>query len=132
MEEKQYNEIDILRTEYEDVCNRYLHHFCENYGLACEPSINDAWIGEKHGDFAMVDDLIFDFTTIKYAVEMRLTDVDELLEWYDYCTGSSLYGYESPTFKAWHSGCPRLSDKQIAELRKMRENIHEHNGMSYD
>ena len=60
---------------------------------------------------------------VKYSVDNNLMDWDELLRWYDYTLDAHELGLSIPNFRAWHKGCPRISDEKINELKSMRKEL---------
>ena len=110
-----------LKDRYGEVCDEYLRRFMTYYGISNEDLY---WVGDDKGGIAVVGDWYFGFDTIKYAVDNKLHDLHELLEWYDYClVAQSVDGVTCPNFKHWHLGCPRLSAEALVKVRATLDDI---------
>ena len=115
--------IELLKNEYDRVCDEYLIAFCNNFDLPYE---KDAWVAGNAGTVASIGDYYFDFNdVIKYCVDNNLTDFDEVLEWYDYRIDAESFGIETPNFPSWHKGCPRLTSEQLDNLCEKRKELNE-------
>lgn len=109
-----------LRVEYARLCGEYLRAFLSNYGFECETE----WVAGDAGGVAVVGDMFFGFETVRYCVDEGLTDMWELLSWYDYCVAvSGIKGVSSPNFRSWHLGCPRLDESQIRLLEEYGDSV---------
>lgn len=109
-----------LKERYKEICDEYLTQFAAAY---FDGEADTRWIADDEGGIAEVNDYCFGFETIRYCVDNALTDTDELIGWYDYCLDAYEFNFPAPNFKSWHMGCPRLSDDNLAELRKANKQI---------
>lgn len=113
--------IELLNKRYTEACEEYLKAFCDAYEMPYE---KDAWVAGDVGTIACVGDYYFDFTdVIKYAVDNNLSDLHELLQWYDYTLFANEYNQSIPNFKSWHKGCPRLSKDAQKHLKSLKERL---------
>lgn len=110
--------MNILKQNYEEACNDYLHEFCERY----EIDHSDArWIGGV-GEMGEVVDYYFSMRDIIYCVDNHV-EWDDLMNWYDYSIDAGTYGFTAPNLKSWLAGCPRKSAAEIEEIKAQRSKI---------
>lgn len=112
-----------LKERYAQICAIYLENFCS---LMDFPFDTDPWVGSEPGTIAMVGDFFFDFhDVVKYCVDQHLTDLTDLLQWYDY----TLWAHENrqtvPNYRSWSRGCPRLSPEQRQKIDDARQRVDE-------
>ena len=113
--------IELLNKRYTEACEEYLKAFCDAYEMPYE---KDAWVAGDVGTISCVGDYYFDFTdVIKYAVDNNLSDLHELLQWYDYTLFANEYNQSIPNFKSWHKGCPRLRKDAQKHLQGLKERL---------
>ena len=116
-------EKELLKRNYENACNAYLLDFCERFDLMLD---GRPWLSDEAGTLACIGDHYYDFDgVIRYVVDNDLKDYDEILEWEDYTSNAALNGFDVPDLKAWHNGCPRVSDDIFRKLEKMRKDIED-------
>lgn len=114
--------IELLKNEYDKICDEYLLAFCSNYDRRYT---KDAWVSGA-GSIACIGDYYFDFKdVVKYCVDNNLTDFNEVVEWYDYSIDVASFGLDIPSFKDWHEGCPHLSNEQLDSLCEKRKELED-------
>ncbi len=107
------------KQRYKEICDDYLREFCALYDF---PYDDDAWVGGDAGTIACVADYFFDFdSVIRYAVDNHLTDIQELLQWYDYTLFAQDFDLCTPNFQSWHKGCPRLTWQEQEQFRTYKK-----------
>lgn len=106
---------------YRQACNQYLALFCEKHGY----DLHDAeWVGGEPGDIATIGDYCVGLRTIIDDLEMDAPE-EEFIRWYDYCLEAHDLGIESPNFRSWVKGCPRIPEERLQRLRDLRGALHE-------
>ena len=117
------NDLKELRKNYDNVCEEYLKQFCQNFDRMYE---EDSWVAGEAGTIACVGDYFFDFNdVIKYCVDNNLTDFNDLMEWNDYCLSAAALDLDSPNYRSWHKGCPRIPQEKLDELINMKAELIE-------
>lgn len=113
--------IHTLKENYEKACNEYLRAFCYQYELQCE---EDAWVAGGVGTIALIGDYYIDFQNMIYMLDNGVA-FEEFLRWYDYSLDAHDLGLDTPNFTSWCKGCPRLTEKQIQEIKDKRQELKE-------
>ena len=106
---------------YRQACNQYLALFCDKHGY----DLRDAeWVGGVLGDIATIGDYFVGMRTIIDDLEMDAPE-EEFIRWYDYCLEAHDLGIDSPNFRSWVKGCPRIPEERLQRLRDLRGALHE-------
>lgn len=105
-----------LKDEFEKIANAYLEAFCKKHGLNYEEA-KCGWVANEVGDVVCVSEYYINFDEIRLDIDKDV-DKDEYYKYYDYCVEAAEYGCTVPNYRSWLAGCPRLSDKQLDEIRK--------------
>ena len=109
-----------LKKNYEKACNDYLKIFCKRNGFDYESA---SWFGGKAGGIIDSNDCCVGMDTIITFIEMDAKHED-FEAWYDYTITLGMFDiHESPTFEKWLKGCPRKTDEELAELRRLHGNV---------
>jgi hypothetical protein len=108
-----------LKPQYEDICNAYLHAFCEKHEL----SLHDAyWVTGRTGEVAGIGDYYVDMSTIRTDIDEDVPE-EEWLRYYDYCLRVGEFNMTAPNYDHWLKGCPRVSDAILERLRELHTEI---------
>ena len=115
---------ETLKTNYKKACNGYLAAFCKKHGYDyIDAKYN--WVGGDVGGIACIADYLVDMRTIIDDIQLDAPE-EEFLKHYDYCLELGLLGVtELPNFRSWIAGCPRRSDAEIEELKRLHNNVEE-------
>lgn len=106
---------------YRQACNQYLALFCDKHGY----DLSDAeWVGGEPGDIATIGDYYVGMRTIIDDLEMDAPE-EEFIRWYDYCLEADSLGLDSPNYRSWLKGCPRIPEDRLQRLRHLRDELHE-------
>lgn len=109
-----------LRKQWEESCDGYLRELLNMWGL---DAFYGYWIG---GDVGEIYDYGGMFTIVMediiYCVE---NDVGEgqYTEWQEYICDAGEFGFDTPDFKSWMKGCPRVSEETFAHLRSLKKDL---------
>ena len=106
---------------YQQACNQYLELFCEKHGY----DLRDAeWVGGEPGSIAEMGDYFVGMQTIIDDLTMDAPE-EEFIRWYDYCLEADALGLDSPNFRSWLKGCPRIPEDRLQRLRNLRDELRE-------
>ena len=114
---------ELLKSNYEDACNSYLKALADawewdvdSYGF---------WIADCVGEtFSYGDNMFIDMQDIIFCVENDVKE-GEYDEWQEYCLFANEYNQNIPNFKAWHKGCPRLTNEEQERLIKLKKDFED-------
>lgn len=115
-----------LKDEWNRICGLYCREFI-NWYFCYENGFSDTYLwvtDDPNGVLCVGDDMFFDMTTIRYAVDNKVWKED-LMEWYDYCLTVADLDIKSPTLESWCNGASRISDKQLGKLAKMKHEFED-------
>lgn len=106
---------------YRQACNQYLALFCEKHGY----DLRDAeWVGGEPGSVAEIGDYFVGMQTIIDDLTMDAPE-EEFIRWYDYCLEADALGLDSPNYRSWLKGCPRIPEDRLQRLRDLRDELRE-------
>ena len=113
-----------LADRFNKVCDEYIKAFIKAYFMYDDGSFADFyWIGNKTGELAEISDYVFDFVTIRYAVDNNINRMT-LFDWLDYQETVSDFGITTPNFEHWCMGAPRLLDEQIKRIATLKQELN--------
>lgn len=104
------------RDLYTRGCTQYLALFCKKHGYS---TYDTEWVCGEPGDIAIIGDYSADMRTIIDDLEMDAPE-EEFIKWYDYCIEAHDLGIDSPNFRSWVKGCPRIPEERLQRLRDLR------------
>lgn len=113
--------IQRLKENYEKACNEYLKAFCCQYEFQYD---EDAWAAGDVGTVALVGDYFIDFQDMMYMLNKGIA-FEVWLRWYDYCLDAHELGLDEPNFVSWSKGCPRLTEKELQNIKDARQALEE-------
>lgn len=67
-----------LKSEWQELCNKYLKKFCERHEYTYEP---DCWVANNPGTIACVNDMFISMEDIRFDVD-NCIDIDCFEAWY--------------------------------------------------
>lgn len=108
------------RDLYTRGCTQYLALFCKKHGFS---TCDTYWVGNEPGDVAIIGDYSADMRTIIDDLEMDAPE-EEFIKWYDYCLEAHDLGIDSPNFRSWVKGCPRIPEERLQRLRDLRGELN--------
>lgn len=115
----------LLKSKYQELVKEYTDAFCEKmYG---EPTCDiDFWVGGDVGGVICIGDDYWSFDTIRKTVDNSY-DPKQVFAWYDYCVeiGEISHDIKTPNLDNWIGGCPRLSEGELENLRKLNDKVRE-------
>lgn len=122
---------NLLRDKYINIVEEYLKTFLTNYEL--EPYNSGEWVANDIGGiYYTSDDKYVNFDDIRCCVDNKIT-YDEFDEWYDYTERAMQCNISVPKLKAWHLGCPRLTEEELrgveeeySKIQKLKEELNKH------
>ena len=106
---------------YQQACNQYLELFCEKHGYGMGYT---SWVFDVPGRVAEIGDYLVDMQTIIDDLEMDAPE-EEFIRWYDYCLEADALGLDSPNYRSWLKGCPRIPEDRLQRLRHLRDELRE-------
>lgn len=87
-----------------------------------DPS-NGYWIADEIGGvYAYGDWLFISFDDMRYAVEHDVS-AETYDEWQNYNSFALEFGQNTINLKSWCMGCPRLSQEQVDNLQKKKDEL---------
>lgn len=104
------------RDLYRRGCTQYLALFCKKHGY---DTYDAEWVGGEPGDIATIGDYYVDMRTIIDDLEMDVPE-EEFIRWYDYCLEADTLGLDSPNYRSWLKGYPRIPEDRLQRLRELR------------
>ena len=120
-----------LKTDYENAVNNYLKAFCEKHDFDYEDA-EYGWVAGDTGTVVCVNDYFADMQTIICDIDMDAPE-NEFERWCDYCIELGMLGdRRTPSYKNWLKGCPRRTEEEISNLRKIHNNVKQAKEMLLD
>lgn len=115
---------DQLWAKWSKACNNYLYALAKMWEWDIDAY--GFWVGDEIGGiFAYGDHTFMSMDNIIYCVENDV-DSEQFQEWVDYCIRCDLVGITgTPNFRAWHEGCPRLSEERLSHLEQRKTEMDE-------
>ena len=110
----------MLKEQYEKGCNGYLVELLRMWELDMHYGY---WNSDEPGTIYHYGDTHnLTMEEIIYIVENDVYE-SEVMVWEDYTLDAHEFGFDTPNLRAWHMGCPRVSNSVFDKLRKMKEDI---------
>lgn len=105
---------------YKDACNNIISLFAEHYEVSVG---KDDWVGGEVGSTICINEEFY--LGMDEIILMLNKDVswNEFLRWWDYNLDAHFLNLNALNLRSWLNGCPRLSQEQIDELKKMRKDL---------
>lgn len=105
-----------LKSEWQELCNKYLKKFCERHEYTYEP---DCWVANDPGTIACVNDMFVSMEDIRYDVD-NLIDTDCFEAWY--WKSLDVYELTGQKYMNYSSFCHGAPDPWTEErLNSVRE-----------
>ena len=123
MTKQEWDNLTIAeaRDLYRRGCTQYLALFCDKHGYDFRDT---EWAAGEPGDIATIGDYYVGMRTIIDDLEMDAPE-EEFIKWYDYCLEAHDLGIESPNFRSWVKGFPRIPEERLQRLRDLRAQLFE-------
>lgn len=123
MTKQEWDNLTVAETRdlYRRGCNQYLELFCEKHGYGMDYT---SWVGGEPGSVAEIGDYFVGMQTIIDDLTMDAPE-EEFIRWYDYCLEADALGIDSPNYRSWLKGCPRVPEDRLQRLRHLRDELRE-------
>ena len=109
-----------LRNNYENACNAYVKELEKMWELGED---SGWWAGDAVGEvYCFLDTETLRMDEIITCVEENVS-IDEYFKWSEYNTFANEFNQNIINLKSWLMGCPRLSEKEIANLKKLKQDL---------
>ena len=105
-----------LKSEWQELCNKYLKKFCEKHEYTYEP---DCWVANNPGTIACVNDMFVSMEDIRFDVD-NCIDIDCFEAWY--WKALDVYELTGQKYMNYSSFCHGAPDPWTEErLNSVRE-----------
>ena len=112
--------IENLKLNYDKVASEYEKKLCHLWEIS-----DGYWVGEEKGGlYCFLDTESINYGDMVFAVNNSIPFKD-FLEWSDYNSDASEFGFDFINFRSWVAGCPRLSQSAIDRLKKLKKDLEE-------
>lgn len=105
-----------LKSEWQELCNKYLKKFCDKHEYEYEP---DCWVANNPGTIACVNDMFVSMEDIRYDIDNDIPE-EYFEKWY--WKAVDVYGLSGEKFMNYASFCKGAPDQWTEErLNSIRE-----------
>lgn len=109
-----------MQALYANACNMYLTELLRMWELDARYGY---WNSDQPGTIYHYGETHnLSMEDIIYCVENDIEE-DEVLAWEDYCLNAMELNISYPNLRAWHHGCPRISQDQFDRIREMKDEL---------
>ena len=112
---------NTLREAYNKACEAYLDALLRLWGWSRAYGF---WVGDAVGETYCCGDYVLRMDEILYCVTNKVT-LDVFLAYSDYNHRANSLGLHAVSLKAWCQGCPRVSELELTELERLKEDFME-------
>ena len=124
-------DLENLRKNYDSIADEYMRqlldlwsnhdkkdpYFSPHYGW---------WVNnDRTGVYCYGDDIFIDLPTAIYCVENEIM-FKEFSEWQEYNTDMMSFGLDTVSLPSWHEGAPRISKRELDNMKKMRQDLDDY------
>lgn len=120
-----------LKEKFENIVDAYLNALLEMWNAMKEPQEEKYTNGygywandDKTGVYCYGDDIFLSLHDVIYCVENNVSD-NEVIEWLQYNTEASEFGFTQPNLDSWHRGCPRVPQETFDTLRGYKQRLED-------
>lgn len=107
-----------LKENYENACNAYVKELEKMWDLGED---SGWWAADEVGGvYCFLDTEALRMDELITCVEKKVS-MDEYFKWSGYNDFARDFNQNQISLESWLKGCPRLSDKEIAHLKKLRK-----------
>lgn len=112
-----------LKSEWQELCNKYLKKFCEKHEYAYEP---DCWVANNPGTIACVNDMFVSMEDIRYDVD-NCIDIDCFEAWYWKSVDVySITGQKYMNYSSFCQGAPDMwTEERLNSVREAKIKVEE-------
>ena len=120
MEKEEKQNRSKLKTEYDDLADRYASEFSLKYLEGSEYY----WVGDDIGGMIEICDYFFSYDTVRYCVDNDVSEED-LFSWFNYgvTLGSVDHRIKIPTLHEWVNGDKGIGPKKLAEIEEASRKV---------
>lgn len=111
----------LLKSGWQEICDKYLKEFCEKHEYAYEP---DCWVANNPGTIANIGDMFVSMDDIRYDID---NDIPE--EYFEKWFWKSLDIYELAgekfmNYENFCKGCPDYwTEDKLESIRKAKQRV---------
>lgn len=110
-----------LKTEWQELCNKYLKKFCDKHEYTYEP---DCWVANDPGIIANIGDMFVSMENIRYDID-NCIDIDCFEAWYwKALEVYELVGEKYMNYESFCQGCPDYwTEDKLESIRKAKQRV---------
>lgn len=110
-----------LKSEWQELCNKYLKKFCDKHEYAYE---EDCWVANDPGTIANIGDMFVSMDDIRYDID-NCIDIDCFEAWYwKSLEVYELFGEKYMNYESFCQGCPDYwTEDKLESIRKAKQRV---------
>ena len=112
-----------LKSEWQELCNKYLKKFCEKHEYTYEP---DCWVANDPGTIANIGDMFVSMENIRYDLDNDIPE-ENFEKWYwKSLEVYELVGEKFMNYENFCKGCPDYwTEDKLESIRKAKQRVIE-------
>ena len=112
-----------LKSEWQELCNKYLKKFCEKHEYTYEP---DCWVASDPGTIANIGDMFVSMENIRYDLDNNIPE-EYFEKWYwKSLDVYELVGEKFMNYENFCKGCPDYwTEDKLESIRKAKQRVIE-------
>lgn len=112
-----------LRSEWQELCNKYLKKFCEKHEYPYE---EDCWVASDPGTIANIGDMFVSMENIRYDIDNNIPE-EHFEKWYwKSLDVYELVGEKFMNYENFCKGCPDYwTEDKLESIRKAKKRVIE-------
>jgi hypothetical protein len=110
-----------LKSEWQELCNKYLKKFCDKHEYTYE---TDCWVANDPGTIANIGDMFVSMENIRYDVD-NCIDIECFEAWYwKSLEVYELVGEKYMNYESFCQGCPDYwTEDKLESIRKAKQRV---------